>query len=482
MKGILIPVKNPTLPLLSLLCCLPLASFAANLQTQDLFFVGSHRHPVEIVGDDRNAFIRTEGGVLVYDYRKRNFVDNLFPGAAIQSLLFSTTKSRLLLTTSDGGAYEYNPVFRRATPARAQDFTGAGGEGVAGDLTGLSLGPNYFFLGDGVRDKWNRRVGLNGSRVFEYDNLWVMTQGFGLFQGSARRKEATPLWFGLYDQAAQSMHVEGSRIWFGGLRADGGLTSARTDLTDFKAYPAQQEFDFPNGSIQAMVAWKGFIWLATGLGVTRLQPDKGQFRFFRKVGSTDLVVRSLLVHDDKLIAGTDQGVARLESPDGEFIDMGSPGGITAPVYDLASKDRDLWAGARYGLFVSRKGEWKTLSEVSAIDVPEAVGQPVPSVGYHDSTLYWVSGNRIFIKPKKQKERVLLERDRPFKLRFVGKYMLIGWYSGFTAWNLERNLYTDFTLADGIPGTQVLSFAMSDDALWVGTDRGAMRIALRGYLP
>lgn len=420
--------------------------------------------------------------MLVYDYRKRSFVDNLFPGAAVQSLIFSTTKSRLLLTTSDGGAYEYNPVFRRATPARAQDFAGSGGEGAVGDLTGLSLGPQYFFLGDGVRDKWNRRVGLNGSRVFEYDNLWVMTQGFGLFLGSARRKEALPLWFGLYDEAAQSMLIDGQRIWVGGARADGGITSARTDLTDFKTFPAQQGFDFPNGSIQSMVSWKGYLWFATGLGVTRLHPDKEQFRYFRRVGSTDLVVRALHVHDDKLIAGTYQGAAQLDSPEGEFTDMGSPGGITAAIYDFASKDRDLWAATRYGLFVHRKGEWKSLSQVSQVDVPEAIGQVIPSVGYHDSTLFWVSDNRVFIKPRKQKERVLLERDRPFKLRFSGKYLLVGWYHGFTAYNLERNLYTDFTLADGIPGTQVLSFAMSNDALWVGTDRGVMRIALRGYLP
>lgn len=473
-------MKLNRLPLL-LPLCLPLLSLGANLQVQDLFFIGSHRNPVEVVGDDRNAFLRTEGGVLVYDYRRRAFVDNLMPGVPLQSIQYSPAKSRLYLTTPEGEAYEYNPVFRRATSVKVQDVAG-GGEGKSSEWTGLSLGSEYFFLGDAVRDKWNRRTGLQGARVFDYDNLWVLTQGYGAFLGSARRKEALPLPFGLYDPAAQSILADGSRIWFGGLRADGGLSVARTDLTDWKAYPAQQEFDFPNGSIAAMATWKGYVWLATGLGVVRVLPEKSQFKLFRKLGSTDLTVYSLLVHEDHLYAGTEQGVVRLDTPDGAFVDMGSPGGIAAPVFDLADKDHDVWAGCKYGLFVTRKGEWKTLSEVSGADVPEAVGQEVRSVGYHDSTLFWLSGNRIMVKPRKQVPKVLLERDRPFRLRFTDKYLLVGWYGGFTAWNLERGLWTDFRLEDGIPGSQVLSFAFSQDALWVGTDRGVMRIAMRGYLP
>jgi hypothetical protein len=466
---------------LFLLLGLPALNWAANLQVQDLFFVGSHRYPLEVVGDDRNAFIRTESGVLVYDYRRRIFVDNLMPGIDLESIRFAPSKSRLYLKTAEGSAFEYNPVFKRATPVRVEDMVG-GGEGKSLDLTGLSVGREYFFMGDAIRDKWNKRVEIQDSRIFEYDNLWVLTRGFGAFLGTARRKEAEPLRFGLYDASAQSMLVDGSRIWFGGMRADGGLASARTDLTDWNAYPAQQEYDFPNGSIKDMVTWKGYIWLATGLGVARLLPEKNQFRLFRKLGSTDLSVNTLLVHDNQLFAGTDQGVVRLEQPDGSFINMGAPGGIETSVLDLAEKNKDVWAGTKYGLFVTRKGEWKTLSEVSGADVPEAMGQPVPSVGYHDSTLYWISGNRVMVKSRNQKPRVLLERDRPFKLRFTDKYLLLGWYGGFTAWNLERGLWTDFKLEDGIPGTQVLSFAMTADALWIGTDKGALRIALRGYLP
>jgi hypothetical protein len=460
---------------------LSLASQAANLQTQDLFFIGSHLFPTDVVGDDRNAYVRTESGILVFDYRKRIFVDNLLPGVPVQSLRFSKAKSRLYVQTAEGAGYEYNPVFRRMMPYREQD-AGGGGEGVGADLTGLGMGSGYLFMGDGVRDKWNRRVPLSQAKVFDYDNLWVLTQGFGSFIGSSRRKEVEPLWFGLYDKAAQSMVVDKGRIWFGGASAAGGLASARTDLSDWKAYPAQQEYDFPNGAIQSMVTWKGFIWLATGLGVVRLTPEKNQFKFFRKLGSTDLGVLSLLVHEDHLYAGTEQGVAMLEFPDGQFHELPTPGGITVPVYDLASKNQDLWAGTRFGLFVTRKGEWKTLKEVSGTDVPEAMGQEVRSVGYHDSTLYWLSGNRVMVKPRKQQPRVLLERDRPFRIRFTEKYLFVGWYGGLTVWNLERGLWTDFNLSDGIPGNQVLSFANSEDALWIGTDLGALRITLRGYLP
>ena len=65
-----------------LACC---ASHSANLQTQDILFFSTHKYPTQVVGDSKNAFILTEGGVLMYDYRRSNWVDNLFTGNAIQT-------------------------------------------------------------------------------------------------------------------------------------------------------------------------------------------------------------------------------------------------------------------------------------------------------------------------------------------------------------------------------------------------------------
>jgi hypothetical protein len=185
-----------------------------------------------------------------------------------------------------------------------------------------------------------------------------------------------------------------------------------------------------------------------------------------------------------LYAATERGVCYLESPDKEEIktlgELPVSGGV--PVYELASKDKDIWAATRYGLQVFMNGAWKSLNAVSAKDVPEATNVPNPSVAYHDTSLYWVYENRVMFKPRKQEAKVLLERDRPFQLRFDGDILYVAYYGGVTAYDVRKRLWTDFRLVDGIPGTRVTTATVTGGFIYIGTDAGVQRIVLRPYLP
>jgi hypothetical protein len=86
------------------------------------------------------------------------------------------------------------------------------------------------------------------------------------------------------------------------------------------------------------------------------------------------------------------------------------------------------------------------------------------------------------KPRGQSAGVLFDRDRPYRLRLDGAVLYVAWHGGVTAYDLGKNLWTDFRLEDGLPGTRVLSMAVSGGFLWVGTDRGVGRIRVRPYLP
>ena len=86
------------------------------------------------------------------------------------------------------------------------------------------------------------------------------------------------------------------------------------------------------------------------------------------------------------------------------------------------------------------------------------------------------------KPRKQLPKVLFERDRPTRLVFDGDILYALFFSGVTAYDVSKSLWTDFRLEDGIPGAQALSLAVFDGRLWIGTDAGVTRINLRPYLP
>ncbi|MDQ3000889.1 MAG: hypothetical protein M3Y08_06470 [Fibrobacterota bacterium] len=478
----------------------PGTSRAANLQSQDILFFSTHKYPTQIVGDSKNAFILTEGGVLMYDYRRQAWVDNLVAGSPIQTIRFSQSRSRLYVLLQGGRTLEYNTAFRRFTDASLEDFQAAGESGSGADLTGLTLEGENFFLGDALRDKYMRRAPIVQGRVFDYDNLWILTAGLGPFHGSVRRKNASSLWFGLDYPATSVIYSESNSLWFGSCRSDypgsvlasgiasqsnGSLVKAKSDLTGWKAYPAQLEYGFGEGCIRDVKAWRDYIWLATDKGLVRHDPRSGAFRTYRHMmGSTDVRVNTLHVHEGMLYLGTERGVSFLEDINKDDLrtlgELPIPGGVQ--VFEMASKDKDLWAATRYGLHLFQGGVWKSLNQVSNKDVPEASNVLNHSIAYHDTSMYWTYENKVMVKPRKKEQKVLLERDRPFKLRFEGDILYIAFSSGVTAYDTRKRLWADFRLTDGIPGTKVTSMAVASGLLWIGTDAGVERIKLRPYLP
>ena len=469
--------------------------YAANLQTQDLFFFSTHKRPTQVVGDAKNAYLLTESGVLMYDYRRSAWMDNLAPGAPVSAIRYSTSRSKVYLQLLGGRLLEYNSAFRRLTDASREDFEAAGTSGSAPDLNGLTLDGNNFFLGDAIRDKYMRRAAILRTGVFDYDNLWILTDGLGPFYGSFRRKSVSAYWFGLDDPSTQVIYHEGGNVWFGACRTDlsaasglsgssnGSLVTAKADLNGWKVFPAQLETGFGDGCIHDIIAWKNYIWLATEKGVVRHDPATGQFRAFTHMqGGNYVRVNHLHVHEGLLYAASEEGVAYLTNPQGEFQSLESLNQGGLPVYDLVSKDKDLWAATRLGLYVHQVGGWKDLKAVSGKDVPEATLISVPSIAYHDTSLYWISGNKIMVKAKKQQAKVLLERDQPIRIRFDGDLLFVVFYTGVTVYDLNKRLWTDFRLQDGIPGSRVLSLSLDAGKLWIGTDVGVGRVNYRPYLP
>src|SRR4051812_18422139 len=70
---------------------------AANLQPQDVLFIGVHRNPTQVASDDKVAYVLTEGGVLMYDYRRTQWVDNIAPGMGVNNIAYNSSKNQLLM-------------------------------------------------------------------------------------------------------------------------------------------------------------------------------------------------------------------------------------------------------------------------------------------------------------------------------------------------------------------------------------------------
>lgn len=459
---------------------------AANLQTQDLLFISKHRNPVMVESDDKVAFVLTEGGVLMYDYRRRQWQDNIGAGRGIKDISYTSSQNRLLMLTTSNAVLEYNPSFRRVSPS-SQAFNKESTGGTANDLSGLSLGPDYFWLGDAVRDKYNRRADVVGTRVFDYDNMWLLTAGHGAFLGSQRRKDLSPNWFGLYDSTVSAIHPDGKMVWFGSPVSDGAVVGASNDLTGWRVIPGQQDYTFPDAAVHDIVTWRDNVWFATGQGVVRHEPATGKFQQYRRMlGSTDLRVNRLIVHNDRLYAGTERGIASLGDPTESFRGEELPLNVTPAVRDFHvnehPKGKHLWAATDYGLTVLLPNGWRTIRDVTRDDVPEAYGVKVLAVSSGAGNLYWAGDDRLYVKPQGAPPRTVFTQDGIFRLVVDGGYLYAAHTFGVRVYNLKNNLWTDFRLEDGIPGRKVTALAVRDGFMWVGTDLGAMRVRVRPYLP
>ena len=458
----------------------------ANLQPQDYLFIATHRNPTQVVSDDKVAYVLTEGGVLLYDYRRQQWFDNIAPGLGVSNIAYNPDRNQLLMAARGGAILEYNPVFRRVSASSAT-FAGVPSGTPPADLVGLQLGNDYTFQtdtrGNTVRDRYNRRVGVNTATIFEYDHLWILTAGHGSFLGSMRRREAAPAWFGLYDSSVSAIYTNGKNVWFGAPNPAGALVRAKTDLTDWRMYAAQQGYDFIDGTIYDMLQWRDYLWIATAKGVVRQDMNSGEFRLFRRMqGSTDIAVYRLYVHQDQLYVATANGVAVIDAPESRFHNSELPINISPVGRDLCSSGQDLWAATSLGLFVLRKDGWKSIKDVTKQDVPEAWAGNVPTVGFKDSVLYWASASRVYQKARGHQAQTMIEVANVFRILFEGDVMYVGFDTGVRAFNLKSHLWADFRLEDGIPGRAVQTFFVKDGLLWIGTDLGVMRIKVGPYLP
>ncbi len=461
-------------------------TLAANLQPRDILFVSTHKRPVQVVSDDRQAFVLTEGGILMYDYRRSAWVDNIhmgLQGERVRGLYLP--KDRGMLWVDVGGRYlEYNPTFQRFTDAGRSLPGGDLGLGREADLIGLVLNEEYFFLGDGIRDRYMRRASLTQARVFDYDNLWVLTDGLGPFLGSARRKDAASVWFGLDNPDVTAMALGGDRIWFGSCEVEGALISARSaNLGDWNMRLARKEQGFVHGCVHDIFPWRDYIWLASEHGVVRHRPNTRDFRHYDLFqGGSGVRINRLHNHVGALFAATQSGVSRMANPDEGFVTVPTPEGIDIPVNALGSNGPDLLVGTRYGVYIRRGEKWNALKDFTPESAPSSYGIDVPDITYHGGALYWLARNQVMVKPKGKSAHPLLQRDQPTRLEVHDNLLFVAFRSGVTVFNLQNNLWTDFRLEDGIPGSQVRTFLVEGDFLWVATDAGATRIRIRAHLP
>ncbi|MFC1584020.1 hypothetical protein ACFL5V_00585 [Fibrobacterota bacterium] len=432
-------------------------------------------------------YIAAGKGVLIFNQSKNAWESSIRTEHEIKDIFYSQERDKLRILTGQG-ALEYNENFRDWYAVDSLRFT-AGDSGkleqeqlqALSGLSGVSMPYPWHFMGDAIRDKYMRQSPVTRAVVFDYDRLWVLTSGSGVFTGSKRRSFIKPAWFGLDDPNIHTVFIHQGKIWFGSNNSGSAFIRTDEGLNDWEQFrPGHYGGSFPNAAVWDMVFWNGFYWLATDDGVVRFNPDANQFArygYFQGLRADKAIC--LEVHGNRLYAGTERGLTVLEGPHRDFRPLPHPNIRSLKVYSLKSHGNQLWVASKFGLYMfnHQNQGW---SQPRTVYVTQ--GLPILDVVAEGDAIYWIEADKL-MRQTGTKPSVELKKYNNLKnLKIHGGYVYGAYDSGVFAYNLKNGLDVDYGINDGIIGKRVNTLAIENKYLWVATDLGVSRINGARFLP
>jgi ligand-binding sensor domain-containing protein len=180
--------------------------------------------------------------------------------------------------------------------------------------------------------------------------LWLGTDGEGLFRFDPVFGQGSALPYGLLETGAGALAPAADGVWVAGLGLSrrGGLTFASTDLQRWRWIEGTIAVPMAGVRTFALATRGARAWLGTERGLVRVQLDSAQdMQAFSALGGLpDDRVFAVAARDAGAWAGTSRGLVFVS----DSLGAGEPVLREAAVYALQVTGSTLWAGTQRGLF------------------------------------------------------------------------------------------------------------------------------------
>lgn len=316
---------------------------------------------------------------------------------------------------------------------------------------------------------------------FAGQGWYLGTTGAGLVyfpDGSGRPQ---PMMFGLAGEAADAIYAGTGGVWVVNERttsAEPGLNFVAQDFSEFQWYQGPRAKGLPFTQARRVVGLNSALWLATDVGVIRIQPkDDDVERYDMGRGLPDSRVYDLAQRRGRLVAATAHGIA-------EYSDSGGFRRVAPEFNDLAQaveiSGDTTWVGTRIGLFAALPDQGDLLQ-------PDALGQalsfqtPVVDLTWRGDTLVALTPDRLLWRDPGSGKFTLgpLLGSGLGRLHTVvsGKDALyIAGDRGAGVAQLNTPVGRVLTSPGDLPG-DVTGLAVDDSYLWITTLKGLVRFRL-----
>ncbi|MGH7613307.1 MAG: two-component regulator propeller domain-containing protein [Gemmatimonadales bacterium] len=317
----------------------------------------------------------------------------------------------------------------------------------------------------------------SAARTTDDTDLFFGTSGLGLVRLDAAMGQWETLNFSLLGVGSDALAPGPGGVWavgsprFGGR---GGITWLPEDLattTPLEPPPGNEQGP---AAVHRMIAAAGALWIATGGGVLRVDPDGGRTRRFTLGdGLPSEDVRAIAPAPDGVWIGTTRGLAVITA-DNRVVRVG---GFAQPVLSLLAVRETLWVGSVAGLGVLPPGAAEPVVSSALADEP-ALRAPVVALTRTGDTLVAVLEDQVTWRdPGTGRWTVVRPRAALGRLTAaVGDVggVWLGGQIGLAWWSIARATFHVLTIPGDLPAP-VRDLAAASPWVWVATDSGVVRL-------
>jgi ligand-binding sensor domain-containing protein len=321
------------------------------------------------------------------------------------------------------------------------------------------------------------------ARPMEGGDLYFGTNGLGLVRIDPTMAQWEPLPFTLIGMGADALAPGTDGVWVAsspgrgtGISLPGGkagVTWLPDDLTATTSVEAQAGSGFGAAVYRLLAAGKQ-LWVATGAGLYRMDPENGRARRFSESdGLPSEDVRALAPAPDGIWVGTTHGLAVVTA--GDRIVRLADNGVA--VSSLIAVGETLWVGSSAGLGVVPPGSPAPVVD-SEIQAEPALRAPVVALARASDTLVVVFADQVAWRdPVAAHWTVERPRVALGTLTAAGSDMggvWLGGTLGLAWWNVGRGVYQRLAIPGDLPAP-VRDVQASPRWVWVATDSGVVRL-------
>jgi ligand-binding sensor domain-containing protein len=317
----------------------------------------------------------------------------------------------------------------------------------------------------------------SAARPMDGGDLFFGTNGVGLVRIDPTMAQWEPLPFTLLGAGADALAAGADGMWaVSGARFAGrsGVTWLPDDLSATTLVEPQAGSGFGAAPVYRLLAAGNQLWIATGSGLYKMDPENGRARRFSlSDGLPSEDVRALAPAPDGIWVGTTKGLAVVTTGD-RIVRLGDNG---VAVLSLVAMRETLWVGSAAGLGVLSPGSPEPAVNAE-IQAEPALRAPVVALARDGDTLVAVFSDQVAWRdPAAAHWTVERPRATLGTLTAAGSDaggVWLGGTLGLAWWNIGRGVYQRLEIPGDLPAP-VRDVQASPHWVWVATDSGVVRL-------